>query len=92
VERAAMTNPTPERLEELARTLGVSQREQLFGIGAGVAMETAMRHGLISFVLIRKGLLTFRRRFWLFGEFIFYLTPLGLALRNHLRSQAQETK
>lgn len=87
-----MTMPntlSPNELDELARSLGVSQREQLFDIGVGVVMETAMRHGLISYALIRKGLLTFRRRFWLFGEFIFYLTPLGLALRDYLRTQAQ---
>ena len=40
--------------------------------------------------LIGKGLLTYRRRWWLIGEKGVHLTRLGLAVRAHLLSKESE--
>jgi hypothetical protein len=75
---------TDAEIKRIAEGLSEAQRRQMMDIGAGKVMESAMRHGLVSFYLISEGLLTFSRTWWLWGEYVFYLTPLGLAVRDYL--------
>ena len=73
---------TDAQIEQIARGMSGAQMRQVIDIGMGQVIETAMRHGLVLFSLISGGLLTFRRKWWLWGDYVFYLTPLGLAVRK----------
>ena len=75
---------TEAEIKRIAEGLAPGMRRQMMDIGAGKVMESAMRHGFVSYHLISEGLLTFSRTWWLWGEYVFYLTPLGLAVRDYL--------
>jgi hypothetical protein len=79
---------TDQDIKSVAEGLSEAERNRLIAMGTGKTLELCMRHGLISFTLIKSGLMTFRRKWWLFGDYVFYLTKTGLKLRTYLQEQS----
>lgn len=74
---------TTNSLDVLAGSLSESQRRRM--VNKRPLWTVDMIY--IEATLIAKGLLDYRRRYWLFGEKVVFPTPLGLALRSHLEKQ-----
>lgn len=83
-----MTDP---HIKSVAEGLSEAERHRLIAMGNGKTLDICMRHGFISFALIKYGLMTFRRKWWLFGDYVFYLTETGQSVRTYLQEQSNDT-
>jgi len=83
-----------DEVDEIVRALGPEQREGVLTFPDGKANgdEIGVGHGLAMFMLIYRGLIAFRKRWWLFGEPVFYLTRLGRRVRDRLLNRGMRNE
>jgi len=75
---------TEAEIERIAEEIPIGPYRLMMDVGIGKLQEAQIRNWFSADLLIDEGLLTFRLKWWIFGERVFYLTPLGLAVRAYL--------